>query len=175
MSKQLPTDGITNELAGSSVFFPQPTKAGSLPKRDQVRVDEQSSAKKHNGTPRATTVSPQEETVIPTNHDTVVSRNHDTTPPTKQATLVTELEPGDVGLLEEVRKATRQLGKEAATHRFTTAEKRAIADIVYTHGCQGIKTSENEITRIAVNWLLLDYQRHGALSVLAQLLDSLHG
>ena len=63
-------------------------------------------------------------------------------------------------LLEEVRKAARQIGKEAATHRFTAAEKRQLAEIVYTYARQGTKTSENEITRIAVNWLLLDYDRH---------------
>lgn len=175
MSKQLPTDSITNELAGSSVFFPQPAKSDSSPKRVTTKVNEQSPAKKPNDTPPATTAPPQEDTVTSTNHEPVVSRNHDTTPSTNQAMSVAELEASDVGLFEEVRKATRQLGKEAATHRFTAAEKRAIADIVYTYNCQGVKTSENEITRIAVNWLLLDYQRHGALSVLAQLLDSLHG
>jgi len=36
-------------------------------------------------------------------------------------------------------------------------------------------TNENEITRIAVNWILLDYQKHGPRSVLTQLLASLHG
>ncbi len=40
---------------------------------------------------------------------------------------------------------------------------------------QGARTSENEITRIAVNWILLDYQKHGPRSVLTQLLASLHG
>ena len=50
-------------------------------------------------------------------------------------------------MLEEVRKAARQIGKEAATHRFTAIEKRQLADSVYTYARQGIKTSENEITR----------------------------
>lgn len=175
MSKQLPTDGISNELAGSSVFFSQSAKDESSPKRSVTRLDEQPTAPELDAVAQAATMPPQEETVVPTSHDTVVSRNHDTKPSTKPPTSVAELEASDGGLFEEVRKATRQLGKEAATHRFTAAEKRAITDIVYTYSCQGVKTSENEITRIAVNWLLLDYQRHGALSVLAQLLDSLHG
>ena len=81
----------------------------------------------------------------------------------------------DPALLEAVRRTTKQIGKEAATHRFTTAEKQMIAEIVYTCARQGTRTSENEITRIAVNWILLDYQKHGPRSVLTQLLASLHG
>ena len=78
-------------------------------------------------------------------------------------------------MLEEVRRVVKQLGKEAATHRFTGEEKRAIADLVYTYHRQGYKTSENEITRIAVNWLLLDFNERGEQSVLARMLDLLHG
>jgi len=77
-------------------------------------------------------------------------------------------------VVEDIRKTVKQIGKEAATHRFTAAEKRQLTKIVYTYERQGYRTSENEITRIAVNWLLQDYQRHGVQSVLAQLLDSLH-
>lgn len=78
-------------------------------------------------------------------------------------------------LMEELRKAVKQLGKEAATYRFTNQEKSALADIVYTYGRQGLRTSENEITRIAVNWLLMDYRENGGNSILSRLLDSLHG
>ncbi len=64
-------------------------------------------------------------------------------------------------MLEEMRQAVKQLGKEAATHRFTPEEKRTLADLVYTYNRQGYRTSENEITRIAVNWLLLDFKERG--------------
>jgi hypothetical protein len=67
----------------------------------------------------------------------------------------------------------KQLGKEAATHRFTGEEKRAIADLVYTHNRQGYRTSENEITRIAVNWLLLDFKERGEHSVLSRIIELL--
>jgi hypothetical protein len=87
------------------------------------------------------------------------SRHHDTmTPP----------------MVEGVRKAVKRVGKEAATYRFTPEEKQHLADIVYTYGRQGYRTSENEITRIAVNWLLWDYQEQGEHSVLARLLKVLH-
>ena len=77
-------------------------------------------------------------------------------------------------VLETMRKAVKEFGKEAATHRFTEAEKRALAEIVYTYERQGYRTSENEITRIAIHWLLQDYYQSGTQSVLARLLESLH-
>ena len=75
------------------------------------------------------------ETKQPRNHETMVSRYHDT-------------------IIEAVRKAVKELGKEAATHRFTMEEKKALSDIIYAYKNRGIKTSENEIARIAVNYIL---------------------
>lgn len=94
--------------------------------------------------------------------DTVIPRHHDTTTPRSRATTV-----------EHIRKAVKEFGKEAATHRFTVAEKRAIADIVYALGQQGLKTSENELARIAINWLLDDYHHQGQASLLAQTVKAL--
>ena len=180
MTKQLPTDGIANELAGSSVFFPSSAQAEAVaPKLEikptsQTETQETVAAKPPTMSPA--TPPPKEAAATANGHAAVVSRHHDTTVTgDREIAAPTSQAPADATLLEEVRKAAKQFGKEAATHRFTAAEKRAIADIVYTYNCQGVKTSENEITRIAVNWLLLDYHRYGAQSVLAQLLDSLHG
>ena len=98
---------------------------------------------------------PNRDTMQPRNHDTVVSRYHDTT-------------------IETVRKAVKELGKEAATHRFTIEEKRAIADLVYAYKRRGIRTSENEITRIAVNFVLQDNQESGRNGVLDKVLRALN-
>ena len=68
----------------------------------------------------------------------------------------------------------RQLGKEAATYRFTQEEKRALADIVYVYRNIGIRTSENEITRIALNVILEDYKESGEKSALAKVLRRLN-
>ena len=73
-----------------------------------------------------------------------------------------------------IRKAVKEFGKEAATHRFTTDEKRLIADLVYTYNRQGIRTSENEITRIAVNFILQDHQENGESCILNLVLQALH-
>ena len=103
------------------------------------------------------------DTTIPSNRDTTVSRYHDTTTPRIHGVLV-----------DLVRKAVKEFGKEAATHRFTIAEKREIADLIYTYKNSGIKTSENEITRIAVNFVMEDYKENGENSVLHKILQALN-
>jgi hypothetical protein len=64
----------------------------------------------------------------------------------------------------------KHFGKEAATHRFTLDEKNLLADIEYTYKRQGIKTSENEVTRIAINYFIEDYRRNGEASLLHKIL-----
>ena len=96
------------------------------------------------------------DTTTPRHHDTTASRYHDTT-------------------IEMVRKAVKKFGKEAATHRFTLEEKNAIAGIVYSYKNQGIRTSENEITRIAINFIINDYRENGGNSILERALRALDG
>ena len=96
-----------------------------------------------------------QETMVPSNPDTVVSRIHDT-------------------MVEIVRKAVKEIGKEAATHRFTPEEKRAVLDIIYSYKGSGIKTSENEVARIAINYILEDYKQNGQNSILDQVLKALN-
>jgi hypothetical protein len=107
----------------------------------------------------------------PTNRATgraaTVSRNHDTTGPGTA-------EPTDSDTLEIVRRAVRVLGKEAATYRFTQEEKRALASIVYAYKERGVRTSENEITRIALNYLIDQHRQHGTDSILARVLALLN-
>jgi len=104
---------------------------------------------KHTMTPR------YHGTTIPRHHDTTVSRHHDT-------------------MISIIRGEVKVFGKEAATHRFTLEEKKAIADIVYAHKHLGIKTSENEIARIGVNFLINDYKENGENSVLSKVLKALN-
>ena len=73
-----------------------------------------------------------------------------------------------------VRQAVKKLGKEAATHRFTQEEKSALADLIYAYKGQGLKTSENEITRVAINFIISDYKENGKNSVLDRALKALN-
>jgi len=102
-----------------------------------------------------TETASRRDTTTPRHHATTVSRYHD-------------------AIIELLRKAVKEFGKEAATHRFTVEEKRALADLIYSYARQGMKTSENEIARIAVNFILSDYQKNGENSILHKVLLALN-
>jgi hypothetical protein len=105
--------------------------------------------------PQSTKQPSNHDATKPRNHDAVVPRYHDTT-------------------IESVRRAVKEFGKEAATHRFTVEEKRAIADVIYAYRGLGIKTSENQVARIAVNFIINDYRENGENSVLDKALRALN-
>ena len=123
-------------------------------------------AAQEQGTEVGSSGDAKQSTKKPSNHGTKQPSRHATMTPRYHDTVIPHM-------VESVRKQVRQAGKEAATHRFSVAEKQAIADIVYTYGRQGHRTTENEIARIAVNWLLLEYGEHGKDSVLHRVLEAL--
>jgi hypothetical protein len=144
MKKKLDTEAIKNELAGS-VFFPRST------------ITEQGQ-----------TLSIEKE---PTTSDTVIPRHRDTKQPSNHNTIMSSTQDD---VIEIVRKAVRQVGKEAATQRLTLEEKQALADIEYSYKRQGMRTSGNEITRIAINYVIDDYRKNGEHSLLAKVLKRLN-
>lgn len=75
--------------------------------------------------------------------------------------------------IENIRRAVKEFGKEAATHRFTLAEKRAIANIVHSLHMQGIRTTENEVTRIAINYVIDEFNRQEKESLLGLVIKAL--
>src|ERR1700726_4137671 len=99
MTKKLNTSGIINELRGVSPFFPT------------AREDTKQKA-------TTSTLLPQKEVVEPerTEPTPSIERYHDTMTPRNHATTVSLT---DEDILEMARKAVKQIGKEAATHRFT--------------------------------------------------------
>jgi hypothetical protein len=163
MKKKLNVDSIQSELRGGSAFFPgyQSPDSPTPPKTEEKQVESVDTPAKEK---KPAEKSPSErDTTTPRHHDTTVSRHHDTMPPQQ-----------DIDIFETVRKAVKQLGKEAATHRFTLAEKNLLADIEYTYKREGIRTSENEITRISINYIIEDYRQHGEESILAKILKRLN-
>lgn len=76
-------------------------------------------------------------------------------------------------VIEAIRKVVKRPGKEVVYVRLTPEEKGQLADVVYTYKRQGIRTSDNELGRIAINGLLADYRAHGEQSLLAQVLAAL--
>jgi hypothetical protein len=168
MKKKLDTSGVLNELRGNSVFFPKKPQAAiqervQAPPTPLAQVAQQPRALE---AVKEVTIQREQvirDTVIPRHHDTMQPSNRDTTTPQPEAVI-----------FEVVRKAVKQIGKEAATHRFTLDEKNLLADIEYTYKRQGIRTSENEITRIAINYFIEDYRQNGEQSLLAKLLKHLN-
>jgi hypothetical protein len=76
-------------------------------------------------------------------------------------------------IIELIRKAVKDIGKESATYRFTPEEKKALLELTFTYKVQGYKTSENELTRIAVNFILEDRKQNGRDSILEKVLQAL--
>ena len=144
-------------LADSPFFStPQRRRAAAPPPAEPPTEKERGKGKDHTRKPQEAKQPASRDIVTPRNRETTASRYHDT-------------------VIELVRKAVKEFGKEAATHRFTMEEKKAIADIIYSYKNRGIRTSENEIARIAVNFVVNDYRENGENSVLDRTLRALNG
>jgi hypothetical protein len=87
--------------------------------------------------------------------------------------LASTLAELDAETIDAIRKVVKVQGREVSFIRLTPEEKAQVSDIVYTYKRQGQKTTENQINRIAINYLLHDYHEHGEQSVLARVLASL--
>ena len=123
---------------------------------------------------RYSTPDPNSETK-PRQRGITVSRHHaSVSPRVPSSHRDTTVSAGTKGLIDQLRKAVREIGKEAATHRFTVAEKRALTDLVYVYHQQGIRTSENEVARIAINFILSDYAAAGKDSILDTVIHKLN-
>ncbi len=104
-----------------------------------------------------------------TKQASTISRKHDITIPRKSDSATDSSD-----YIEVVRKAVKSLGKEASFHRFTADEKAAIVDILYALKKKGIDTSENEITRIALNYLVWEHHQNKQTSILSRVLERLN-
>jgi hypothetical protein len=91
----------------------------------------------------------------------------------QESKLASVLASVDSKTIEAIRKVVKTQGREVSFIRLTPEEKAQVSDIVYTYKRQGQKTTENQINRIAINYLLHDYHEHGEQSVLARVLASL--
>jgi hypothetical protein len=176
MKKKLNIDSITNELEGSSLFFtrsvspppsPEPKKIVNTSPDSPISVEPVVLKKK----PEKSTKPKESKSVKSSNDDTVIPRHHDTMTPRYQDTTTPQIHGVPI---EQIRKAVKEFGKEAATHRFTVAEKKEIADLIYTYKNRGLKTSENEIARVSVNFIVEDYKVNGENSVLHKILKALN-
>jgi hypothetical protein len=108
----------------------------------------------------------------PTDRPSRQVRPRKSTVPRQPARSQAAGESGD-DIVQRIRKVVKTQGKEVSFIRLTAQEKGQLADIVYTYKRQGRRTTENEVSRIAVNYLLEDYRVNGSVSMLARVLDAL--
>ena len=169
MKKKLNETAMANELRGQSLYFQEPTTQETVPTQTPSRKRKASATT----TPADAVVV---EPVIPLVESLSEPAPEMSVAEAASAPAVERVVPAshhDQGL-ETIRKAVKRLGKEATFCRFTQEEKNALGDIIYTYKRNGVRTSENEVVRIAVNWLLANYRDDGQNSVLAQVLDKLN-
>lgn len=168
MKKQLNTTGILNELSGASAFFP---RAISSPDMNVAKADVATEQPGITPTQQPDT-SPKPTDLI---HHSQLARDSISETPThtQTNTKASMLARYQDSVIETIRKAVKPPGREITFVRMTPEEKSQLADIVYTYKRQGIKTSENEISRIAMSYLLEDYKANGQESILAQVIAAL--
>ena len=144
-----PAPDVPVPIPGAEVSSPKVDESPREPTRPITKTKTMKVTRKGTKPPE------QHDTTPPRHHDSMVARYHATT-------------------VERIRSAVKRFGKEAATHRFTLAEKKDLANMVYTYKLGGIRTSENEMTRIAVNFIVADYEENGENSLLNKVLKALH-
>jgi hypothetical protein len=138
-----------------SPFFVNPPQAIDATPSPVVTKPAKKSKKKEKSVPTEPQTSLHRDIVVSRHHDTMVQDNNS-------------------DMIEMIRKSVKELGKEAATHRFTVEEKRGVSDLIYAYKGTGIKTHENEVARIALNYILEDYKQNGKNSILDQVLRALN-
>lgn len=169
MSKKLDENGIVNELKGSSVFFRQ---------EEELSPHEESPSLPTNVSPSQGTAtrlrSDLKEAVRPSITATSEPSNSIAPHESTQAISNASMHARKVeNVIDEIRKTVKTIGKSELYVRITSEEKDRLVDIVYTYKRQGVKTSENEVSRIALNYLITDYQANGQASILAQVIEAL--
>ena len=145
--KTLNEAGVVSELAGSGFFAGNGPSMGTVADTPQV----------------VTPLIADVPTVEP------ASRNAGK----QDGELASALAAYPAALIEDMRRMVKLQGKEVSFVRMTAEEKSELADIVYRFKRQGLNTSENEVNRIAVNFLLEDYRMKGEQSLLARVLEAL--
>ncbi len=175
--KKLQVEGIIDELEGASLFFTKSPPLTPKPAADLPNPKPQPEPEKPSTEPTGQSVS--KPTVILDkpldNPDNIKAIMKARTHASKQASTPSSQIYDPV---ETIRKAVKQLGKEVLFIRVTPEEKHEIGSIVYSfneiYRGEGRKTSENEVGRIALRFLVQDFKENGNNSILARVIAALN-
>jgi hypothetical protein len=75
--------------------------------------------------------------------------------------------------IEAILKVMGEYGEEATTYRLTLGEKKSLAKILYTYRLKNIGISENEIIRLAVNSMILNFKLNRKESTLVRFVNAM--
>jgi len=76
-------------------------------------------------------------------------------------------------MIATISNAVLEVGKEASIYRLNKNEKLALTEIIFQFRISGKRISENEIVRIAINFVLLNYQNKMDTSILTRVYRNL--
>jgi hypothetical protein len=166
---------------GADLFFgdyPVVAEAEAMPAADQLDEESSNTAALPSPVASANSVSAPAVVAGPTSPAGRRKASQQSAPSERNSTMsgaedAAALPSVDAATVETIRQVIKVPGREVSYLRLTPEEKADLSDIVYTYKRQGQKTSETEINRIALNYLLLDYREHGQQSVLARVLAAL--
>ena len=181
MSKKvLDTKTVINELRGQSAYFRKDLQEDDSHREgskieSKNDADEKSSRSQPDKVIKETTPpikSPPKELHPEMKDDTLGGHAYEQA--SKHASMIDNNEDD---LVKTIRKTVKQVGTKTLFIRLTPEEKHELSSIVYTfnelYRGESHKTSENEIGRIALNYLLEDYRTCGDESILAKVLAAL--
>jgi hypothetical protein len=79
---------------------------------------------------------------------------------------------GDGDTIEALQRALKTVGKEIFYARVAPEEKRRVDETVFALKQAGVRTSVNDVGRIALNYLMADHEANGEQSILTRVLAS---
>ena len=162
--KKIDVGKVANELREGSVFFRPP--AAETPEAPEAGPVASPTPRRPEGVTtrrRDVTTARLPDAAADRRHDSAASRR-------RGAAAARE---GARDRATALAQGVQELGTKRTTIRFSRSEKAALREIVHTYDRREIRTTENELTRIAVSWLVEDYRELGEGSVLARVVAQL--
>ena len=184
MSKKvLNTQSVINELKGQSAFFrqdaPLPPEAAD-PKHPTVKTPPKKPKKlpeahREKETPKPLPDQERSPINLPAEKKNDSLSSNDSNRASARASTLAIIQDDTI---ETIRKTVKQVGKDTLFVRLTPDEKHRVTSVVYAfnemYRGESRKTSENELGRIGINFLLEDYKANGEQSILAKVLAALN-
>lgn len=193
--KKLHVEGITNELEGSSLFFnpsAKPVAKSSLmPTSDPSALGNKPTSLKGASKDAKLTKRDSKRALVHASKKASLNESLTASMPVNTQSSLDDNQAGkpagmhvrmqanqENDYIETIRKSVKKVGREELYVRLTPEEKDELRAVVYQfnelYRRQGGKTSENEVARIALRFLLEEHKKEGELSLLSIMEEALN-